>query len=746
MGDEEKIEYSFEGDISSLKKASESAMSLLDKFGKAAKSVATTVTKAFASLTGVQLGDWLTEATQQSIDYTETLNLFNVAMGDAVDVGNEFISSMAEIYGMDPSNLMRYAGNFYQLADAVDTSTEAAQTMSLGLTKAANDISSLFNVPIDQVFDNLSSGMQGASRAVRKYGMDIRLTTLQQTALSLGITDTVATMSEANRQGLRFITMTQQAENASGDFARTIESPANQLKIFKEQMSQLGRAIGDLFIEPLTVAIQHINGFVMALRLMITFVGSVLGIVKSATEEVADSSEDAEDYITSIGTAASGTTKKLKAMLAPFDELNVLSSKPTTSDLGGTGTSDIMDPAILEYINNMELGLENIRMKALDVRDTLLTFLGFTIDAGSIISWDITAFEENVRAALPILNTLEESYAVVAQHVQVMWTQMMSVMGDALNAVVDRWGPDVQRILDGFMEALMHLGEIVMLIWTGYVAPVIEFVGSNIGDLWTNELQPICASIIDIILSIAEIILILWNDALAPLITWLLQTFSPLFLSAFEGAWEGLKAILQSIGDALAGFENLLNGLITFLTGVFSGDWEKAWEGLVEIFAGVWLTIEGVVKTVFNTIILLVNGVLGGISAAINGIIWAINQISFEVPEWVPGLGGQTLGFSLDYVEAWQIPYLASGGVVTSPTMAMVGEGKYDEAVIPLGNSPQMRELVSSIADAVSGAGGSSDQPIVVHLYLDGKEVLDTVVRQARSEAVRTGINPLLGG
>ena len=141
------------------------------------------------------------------------------------------MSTIQEMYGLDPTNIMRYTSMFYQLASAVDTPTEAAEKMSMGLTKMTVDIASLFDMPFNTVMENLSSGMQGMTRAVRKYGMDLRNTTLQQTALSLGISRQVESMSEADRQGLRYITMMRQASIATGDFGKTIESPANQLRI-----------------------------------------------------------------------------------------------------------------------------------------------------------------------------------------------------------------------------------------------------------------------------------------------------------------------------------------------------------------------------------------------------------------------------------------------------------------------------------------------------------------------------------
>ena len=256
--------------------------------------------RLFAGITGLQLAKWYMDLAYSSAAAIENLNLFTVAMGDSLDRGLEFVKQMQEVYGMDPSNLYRYAGYFYQLTDAIGMSDKASTSLSLSLTKASNDIASLFNVPIEQVVDNLASGMQGMSRAVRKYGMDIRATTLQQTAAEYGLTQQVETMSEANRMALRYITMLKQVQNALkqagkdangasvllGDFARNIETPANQLRIFKEQISQLGRAIGNFLIVPIQKSIAYINGFVMALRMAINFIGSSLKILQSDVNKV----------------------------------------------------------------------------------------------------------------------------------------------------------------------------------------------------------------------------------------------------------------------------------------------------------------------------------------------------------------------------------------------------------------------------------------------------------------------------
>ena len=410
--------------------------------------------KAIKALTAERLAEFISEGIHQSITYVENLNLFTVAMGKAVDQGNEFVDTMQELYGMDPSNIMRYAGNFFQLATAIEMPDEAATQLSLTMTKAVNDISSLFNVDIETVFENMSSGLQGMSRAVRKYGMDIRTTTLQTEALALGITDQVESMSEANRIGLRFIAMMKQASNATGDFAANIETPANQMRIFKEQVTQLGRAIGDFFIAPLRNALQYINGFIMAIRAVLVFIRKTLRIetdFQTRTSGLGSSLDKASDGISGIGNAASGATKKLKGMLAPFDELNVLAQNTGSADSSGFGIgSDIMDPRIAKAIQDMEYKFEDIEMKANKVRNALLEFFGFKVDSGKILDWDPSQFENNLINKFP------------------QWTK-------TIQAAFDNWS----SIVESFKQLFGTLGDVFSQAWDKYK--------ESLGNIFTDE-------------------------------------------------------------------------------------------------------------------------------------------------------------------------------------------------------------------------------------------------------------------
>lgn len=906
------------------------------------------LTKLMQTLSGVQIARWLSAGTRQSIAYIENLNLFAVAMGESTEKGLKFVDTMQEVYGMDPSNIYRYAGYFYQLTDAIGMTDEASATLSLSMTKAANDIASLFNVNIEQVVDNLASGMQGMSRAVRKYGMDIRATTLQQTALKYGLTEQVESMSEANRMALRYITMMEQVQNATkqvatdtngtsavmGDFARNIETPANQLRILKEQMAQLGRAVGNFIVAPLARAIAYLNGFVMALRMAINFVASLFGLLSSKTPSVAAGNMDkAASSVAGVGDAAGKATKKLKGMLAPFDELNVLQDKSSSDSGGGGGVGgsfdDVLDPALQKAIEEMDLKLEDINMRANQVRDALLGFFGFTVDAGKIISWDFDTFYDNMTKELPqlaqsfadslvsnlnasiskipwktigavlgagissalvILATLVKKLdwssvgrgmsaslngvvanldwaslgtmmvaglaiaiktlgnflanldtAQLAQGLSTMiisacdtikdsldqvdwdavgdrvkeflinidWAgifgavvgtalealsavfeafpiagplvaitlavveavsifgKLMEVAGaiapvlDTLGAVIGSISAPTLLIIAGIaaliailvnlwntsesfrtavMEGVQTVIDLLTTFWREIVKPIIDNIWNSLVDLWESAIKPVIDKVIAIVGSLIELIMALWNNVLAPIVDWIIKSLGPSISDVVNTVWNVVSSIIGSIIKAIDGLLRVLHGIIEFLTGVFTGDWKRAWKGLVNVFVGIGNTIISVFETVINSIIGLVNlgisGIFNGIRGLINGILGAVSGVA------------RLLGANIDLrltastpqipkLSIPRIPAMANGGVVSSPTMALIGEGRYDEAVIPLGNSPQMKELVDDIVDAL-GKDDSPQPDMHIHVHIGNEEVDDYIYRSNKRRELQT--------
>lgn len=583
---------------SKLSKGTSSVSSFFDKCSQKLRTFANTfknatvLTNLFRTalrvLSAERIAEFLKEGIKQSISYVENLNLFTVAMGQSVEKGNEFVNTMQELYGMDPSNIMRQAGNFYQLATAIEMPDEAATQLSLTMTKAVNDISSLFNVPIETVFENLSSGLQGMSRAVRKYGMDIRTTTLQTEALALGITDQVESMSEANRIGLRFIAMMKQASNASGDFAANIETPANQMRIFKEQVAQLGRAIGDFFIAPLRNALQYINGFIMAIRAVLVFIREWLRIevdFQTRTTGLSDGLNDVSSGLDGIGDAASNAAKELKGMLAPFDELNVLSKETASASAGASlGGSGIMDPRISDAIANMGYEFEEVEMKANKVRNTLLKFFGFEIDAGKIIKWRPDQFEQNLIDKFP------------------QWTNTIQASFDNWSAIMESFKKVVSSVGDVFVEAWEKYQDTFAKIFTDEkVAEFIEGLSNRFENFakWISDHKDTLSSLGEALLWIVTALLSL--KIASPIINLVAKGFSLIGnISGIVSTGISVAATAFSILSKVLGMLISPVGIIIAsiaLLAITSEDFRKS---LGNLFGTLWKTLQPVLESLME--------------------------------------------------------------------------------------------------------------------------------------------------
>jgi phage-related protein len=581
------IMYTFLGNAESLKNAAKAATKSLDGFDKAVqKSNRTTasidksinglaksmkamstgaglVKKAFEILAGVKLADTLADSVKESVSYVENLNLFTVAMEDSIEAGKEFVSTVQELYGMDPSSIMRYAGNFYQLSDAIDAPTVASERMSLGLTKAAIDVASLFNMPIETVMGNFSSGMQGMTRAVRKYGIDIRIATLRTAALKLGLDDNVATMNEANRQGLRYLTILRQVSKASGDFAKTIESPANQLKIMSEQFRQLGRAIGNFFLIPLKQVLPYINGVIMALRTMLTFLATLAGFEPIEFGGGVSGAEEMEHQIAGVGGAADEATKKLKQMLAPFDELNIIKDNTPNQIAGVDGSLETMDPAILKAIQDMELNFEKVEMKANRVRDAVLDFLGYKrADDGTLLGWDPQTFEDNLLGRLPqwkkSIDAIFTNWSSITDSLgglgSSIW-ESINIVLEPLKEVFSNIFSDeaIASAIAGIPGVLDRLGD-VFLDW----APIFQTIPTMLANAfkalqddvdWENlasHARNLYDSLVPFASKVGEGLVWFWDNFMIPLGTWVLNSAVPALLDLLAATLDWLGAKIEN--------------------------------------------------------------------------------------------------------------------------------------------------------------------------------------------------------
>lgn len=570
--------------------------------------VTSDVVTAVKTFLGIDIASVFKDSAINAMNYIENLNLFNVAMGDSIDKGKAFVDQMQEIYGLDPTNIMTYVGNFNQLASAIEMPAEAAAILSTNMTKMATDVASLFNMDVVDVVGNLKSGILGMSRAVTKYGMDIRTTTLQQTALSLGITDNVRDMSEANREGLRYITMMRQASNLSGDWAKTIESPSNQLRILKEQLSQLARSIGNLFLPAITKVLPYINGLVMALREAITAIVTFFGFTQMDFGGSTSTIDKTAGAIEDVGTEADKTSKKIKALTAPFDELNVLqdtSSDSNNSDVSA-GTSEIMDPAIVKAIEALNVPLENVRMKANEVRDAILEF--FNLDGGSF---------QNVLTKIKNLIT--------------QITTLAKTLKDRLKEALT-FNNNGEKILNNIKTLLSNIYNFVSRI----IADTQEWAeGLNLEPL-VSSINNLFTALNNLIKSIGDDFEDFYRNVILPLASWTIEDSLPGIINSIADALEWFSEHPEA-RDAILGISMAIASLV----------------GIIKTIGGVISTIQTVMKVMeaveaiaaalgvtVGTLAIEVLAIVAAIALVITIIVLVLTHLD-EIKAWLEDVKGK---------------------------------------------------------------------------------------------------------
>ena len=263
-----------------------------------------------------------------------------------------------------------------------------------------------------------------------------------------------------------------------------------------------------------------------------------------------------------------------------------------------------------------------------------------------------------------------------------VWASIQELYTSSIQPLIEKIKGFIGGIIQGITTALQQL-------WA-FLEPYVTEICTWLLDFWNNYGREIVSNIVDVISGIIDIIQPIWTSVIQPIISWLSEQLMPVFTTVFSAIVNVVKVAGNYIGEVFKSITGILKGIIDFITGVFSGDWEKAWNGIKDIFRNIVSGFAAIIKAPINAMIGVINGFISG-----------INQI--KIPDWVPGLGGKGITIS-------HIPQLAKGGVVDSATLAMIGEGKSPEAVIPLD-----RTLTKYMAEALKMAGGNRN--IVMNFY-----------------------------
>lgn len=323
-----KAEPTWQKFFETISKGSKKSSSGLTNFAKQLFSIAT-IKKV-----------WLkaTDSLESANEYIEALNLFYVSMGSYVEKAQDYANLVGDSYGVDPAEFMKMQATFMDVSKSFGTASGTAYTMSKALTQLTYDISSLYNLKVDESLNKVRSALVGEIEPIRALGKDLSVANLKLLATELGITANVDAMNQSEKAMLRTISLLRQSNSAMGDMARTLEQPANQFRILKAQLTLLGRAIGDLFLPLVQKTLPYMIAFVKVGQRIVSAFAALAGFelpkfdyadsVIKGNEGVADSADD-----------AAKSMKKLYQL--SFDELNILGSQNTGASGSGTSAADL---------------------------------------------------------------------------------------------------------------------------------------------------------------------------------------------------------------------------------------------------------------------------------------------------------------------------------------------------------------------------------------------------------------------
>lgn len=741
-------------------------------------------TGAMKAVAGIATYVGLTRAVKSSIvasmEAIETQNLFNVALGDMAKVSDEAVQSMSQLYGLDPTNLRDAVGTYALLANTMGFTTQQSEVLSRNMTRLALDLGSLTNVPFEQVLGDLRSGLVGQSETVYKYGLDVTEAGLKAEAMAEGISKSVRNMSQGEKMALRYNAMIRQTAKVQGDFANTIQSPANQLRILQSRMVTLGRSIGNIFLPILSTVLPYLNALTIVLTKVANAIAKFFGysdekFAQNSGTGLSSAGIDAEDTSDSIDNATK-SAKKFKNVLGGIDEINTLNFDSGDSSSGagagaGAGGGSILDSIGLldpykifgEY-DDVANGIADRLIGKFQRLNEIIGSIPLTpfIVIGSILGGIavLTGFSAISEAFLGIavaldgmknipiiggfLSSLSEVALMVAGYFEGFasviaglstgaFAGLVAVIALVIYTLIDLWN-NSERFRTSVIDTFTAIGDFIKTVIESLVIPVLNALMDTFNYLLDVVILPLYEDwkfvFEDIAVIIGEVI-----QFIAPLFGTIVKVLGVvlpaaikalglIFGSVFGAIGSIVGGLFKTISQVLGNVKGVFNGIITFLSGVFTGNWKKIFGGLRDIITNLLGGIYNIIKIPFNII-----------NDGINGVVRAINGVHLDIPSWVPFVGGKSFSVKLPY-----IPRLATGGSLEGGQLFIGGEGgkietagtyKGKTTVMPLQNTDFVQAIERSV---YRGALQAFSQP-------SNGAGQDIVLKVGSTELARTTIN-----
>ncbi|MBS4958510.1 MAG: hypothetical protein KHZ99_15915 [Clostridium sp.] len=752
-------------DFSGVKNELNKAQKNINSFQKNVNGI---MSKIKFTLGAIGIGALVKESTKAAMSVESSVDNINRTMQNYAKSFGEWVKTQSQSYGMSIQEGYKYGSTYSNLISSFQGDTKAITNSTQELMKATGIIASKTGRTFEDTAERIRSGMLGSTEAIEDLGVYTQVSMLESTEAfkQLANGKTWQQLNFQTQQQIRLAAILEQTYARYGTtLADTTQTRHNQfIASLKNVQLTLGQAflpIYNAILPPLTM---FINALGKAISVIAQFTTALFGKPRATAQQTqaissqASSVGDLGDSLDNTTGSANKAKKALKS-LAGIDELNTLNQG---SDVAGGGVGGIDNPldgldmgeggflsSVTEVSEKVQQMADKIKVIFTGVKDFVVSnkeviisaIAGIVAGFGSFllitnwakiiesiqlafytlgyaisgISWPIVAISALIALLVGNIVYLWQTNEQFRSSVIEVWNSIKdfisTVITDIGTILTSLWQQYGQTLIDNLKGFMLSIQKIIINIWEGIIKPIITNALEMLTWLWENHLKGLVEELGEFIIKATNFVLELWNNFFGPIVNFLVDILAPIFVSTFNLIVDSLGTAIAVISDIIKALLRVFNGLIDFISGVFSGDWSRAWQGIVDIFCGIFDGLAGLVKWPLNIIIDMINSAISGINSMIRGI----NKVPF-----------------INIPMISEIPKLAKGGVIDSPTLAMVGEaGK--EAVMPLeNNTGWITELAEKLSGRMPVGGGDGDLILQIDGSVIGKVALSQLRRMQR--------------
>ncbi|GAA0763882.1 hypothetical protein [Clostridium sartagoforme] len=734
------------------------------------KNVNGIMSKIKFTLGAIGIGALIKESTQSAMSVESSIDNINRTMQNYAKTFGDWVKTQSQGYGISIQEAYKYGSTYSNLISSFETNTKNLADETQELMKVTGIIASKTGRTFEDTAERIRSGMLGSTEAIEDLGVYTQVSMLESTEAFKKLADgkTWQQLNFQTQQQIRLAAILEQTYARYGTtLADTTQTRHNQfIASLKNVQLTLGQAflpIYNAILPPLTI---FINALSKAISVIAQFTTALFGKPKAVSQQTQSINNQAS-AVGGLGDSLDDTTgsadkaKKALKSLAGIDEINALNQGTDTSGGSGGGTGGIdnslngLDMGNEGFLSSVIEVSEKIQKLADKIKSTFKSMKDFIVGNKEIIISSIAGIAsafgsfllisnwskiiEGIQLAfyalgyaiggisLPIV-AISALIGLLVGNIVYLWQtnesfrdsviEVWNGLKEFINTVItdigtiltSLWQQYGQTLIDNLKGFMLSIQKIIINVWEGVIKPIITNALEMLTWLWEKHLKGLVEELGEFVMKAINFALELWNKFISPIVRFLVDILSPIFISTFNLIVNSLGTAISVISDIIKALLRTFSGLIDFISGVFSGNWSRAWQGVVNIFGGIFDGLIGIIRWPLNVIIDMINSAISGI----NSMIRTINK--------VPGVNISTVP---------QIPKLAKGGIIESPTIAMVGEaGK--EAVMPLeNNTGWITDLAEKVVTRMpQGSGDNISGDLIVQI--DGSVIGKVALKQLR--------------